>query len=254
MPSPETPPPRAASATTDDDTTILTPAESEPLLGRPGDAIQKPNASLITNLWLGTGWLALTGLTLLIALIYSALFTHPRFPLLTPHPALQTLGTVSLTLAILILQPTATPAAKAAGQKAHAALQLLSLLLFTAGIAVIETNKRVNHLEHFHSLHGYLGTLTGVLFALQYVFGFLMWAVPGVLGGEEKAKGLWKYHRWGGYGLLLSVLATLVSAAETDYVKKVLGVKTWAVAVAVLLVVAGTFPRIQVRKLGIHRD
>jgi len=54
-------------------------------------------------------------------------------------------------------------------------------------------------------------------------------------------------------GLLLSVLATLVSAAETDYVKKVLGVKTWAVGLAVLLVIAGTFPRIQVRKLGIQR-
>ena len=51
MPSTETPT-RAPSAT-DDDTVILTPAESEPLLGGPGDAIQKPDASLITNLWLG---------------------------------------------------------------------------------------------------------------------------------------------------------------------------------------------------------
>ncbi|KAK4455674.1 cytochrome b ascorbate-dependent protein 3 [Podospora aff. communis PSN243] len=230
------------------------PVESEPLLGRPGDAIQKPNASLISNLWLGTGWLALCGLVLLAALIYSALITHPKYTLLTPHPSLQTLGTISLTLAILVLQPTATPEAKAQGQKAHAVLQLLALLLFTAGIAVIETNKHVNKLEHFHSVHGYLGTLTGVLFLGQYALGVMMWATPRVLGGEAKAKSLWKYHRWGGYGLLLSLLATLVSAAETDYVKKVLGVKTWAVAIAVGLVVAGTFPRIQVRKLGIHRQ
>ena len=130
--------------------------------------------------------------------MWSAVFTHQRFPLLTPHPVLQTLGTVSLVLAILVLQPTATPEAKALGQRAHGTLQLLSLLLFTGGIAVIETNKHVNRLDHFHSAHGYLGVLTGSLFVLQYVFGVLMWAVPGVLGGEAKAKSLWKYHRWGG--------------------------------------------------------
>lgn len=248
MPSPDTP-----QRIPSDTTGAPTPAESEPLLGRPGDAIQKPDSSLITNLWLGTGWLSLSGLALLVAIIYTALFTHPRYPLLTPHPALQTLGTISLTLAILVLQPTATPEAKALGQKAHAVLQLTSFLLFTAGIAVIETNKHANHLEHFHSAHGYLGVLTGCLFVLQYGFGVLMWAFPSVLGGEEQAKGLWKYHRWGGYGLLLSVLATLVSAAETDYVDKVLGVKTWAVGIAVTLVAVGVFPRVQVRKLGIQR-
>jgi hypothetical protein len=36
-----------------DDTVALTPSESEPLLGRPGDAIQKPDAPLIRNFWLG---------------------------------------------------------------------------------------------------------------------------------------------------------------------------------------------------------
>jgi len=181
-------------------------------------------------------------------------FLHPLLPLVSPHPLLQSLGAVALVEAILVLQPTDTPATKRAGQRAHAALQLLSLACFVAGISVIETNKRVNAGEHLHSAHGYLGVLTATLLAAQYLFGFLMWAVPGAFGGEDQAKALWKYHRWGGYGLLLSVLATLVSAAETDYVKKVLGVKTWAVAIAVGLVVAGTFPRIQVRKLGIHRQ
>ena len=32
---------------------VLAPTESEPLLGRPGDATQKPDAPLITNLVLG---------------------------------------------------------------------------------------------------------------------------------------------------------------------------------------------------------
>ena len=193
------------------------------------------------------------GATLLIVIVSRAVFSHQLLKLVSPHPFLQTLGTFSLLLAILVLQPTATPAAKAAGQRAHAALQLLALLLFSAGVAVIETNKAVNHGEHLHSPHGYLGVLTGTLFLAQYAFGVAMWAVPGLLGGEAKAKGLWKYHRWGGYVLLLSVLATVVSASHTDYVVKVLGVRPWTVGVSVGLILAGVFPRIQLRKLGVQR-
>lgn len=238
----------------DDDVQNTTSTENEPLLGGPGDAIQKPDAPIVNNLYLGTGWLALIGLALLLAIVWSAVFTHPRFPLVSPHPLLQSLGTATLTLAILILQPTSpsNPQAKLLGAKLHAGLQLLSLALFIAGVAVIETNKHVSHGEHFHSAHGFLGVLTAVLFVVQYVVGVLMWKVPTVFGSEEKAKAVWKYHRFSGYVLLGSVLATVVSAAETDYVKGRLGVKTWAVAAAAVLVVVGVFPRLQLSKLGVR--
>ncbi|KAK5660733.1 hypothetical protein OQA88_12098 [Cercophora sp. LCS_1] len=229
------------------------PSENEPLLGGPGDAIQKPNEPLVRNLWLGTGWLSLLGLALLLLQVLSAVSTHPVLRLVTPHPVLQTVGLTTLVLAILILQPTSTAPAKLAGQRAHAILMAITLVTFVAGISVIETNKHVNHLPHLHSLHAYLGVIAGTFFLAQYVFGVLMWAVPGALGGEQKAKSLWKYHRWGGYGFLVLILVTVVSAADTDYAKKVLGVKVWGVALAAGLVVTGVFPRIQVRKLGIQR-
>ena len=77
--------------------------------------------------------------------------------------------------------------------------------------------------------------------------------IPGVFGGVDKAKATWKYHRYGGYLLLVLVLATVVSAMDTDYNKGVLDIKMWAVGVSVGLIVVGVFPRIQLYKLGIHR-
>lgn len=108
-------------------------------------------------------------------------------------------------------------------------------------------------MDHFHSLHGYLGTITGILLVFQYGFGFAMWALPGLFGNVDRAKSTWKYHRYSGYLLLVLVLATVLSAIDTDYNKTVLDIKMWAVGVSVALIVLGIFPRIQLYKLGIHR-
>ncbi len=75
-----------------------------------------------------------------------------------------------------------------------------------------------------------------------------------MFGGEQQAKALWKYHRYGGYVLLLLALTTVVSAGETGYAQSVLRIKTWALGVAAVLVAAGVFPRIQLTKLGIQRQ
>ncbi|KAK4212188.1 cytochrome b ascorbate-dependent protein 3 [Rhypophila decipiens] len=227
--------------------------EYEPLLGRPGDAIQRQDAPMINNLWLGTGWLAQIGAFFLVATTWSGVFSHPLLALVSPHPLLQSFGVFLLIQAILILQPTTTPQAKLHGQRVHAGLQLLSFLIFLTGVTIIETNKHVNHMDHFHSVHGYLGTATVVLLVFQYTFGFFMWAVPSVFGGVERAKATWKYHRYGGYALLILVLATVISAVETDYNKGVLDIKMWAIGLSVGLILVGVFPRIQLFKLGFHR-
>lgn len=162
-----------------------------------------------------------------------------------------------LTQAILVLQPTWTAGEKAQGARAHASLNLLSFLLFVSGVAVIEANKaRQGPGSHFHSAHGYLGVATGFVLLAQYLFGFLIWGVPGVFGGVEKAKALWRYHRISGYLLYPLVLATVVSAVYTDFNVNVLDIKLWEVSVAVALIVIGVYPRLHPRKLGfdIGRD
>ncbi|KAK0634804.1 eukaryotic cytochrome b561-domain-containing protein [Bombardia bombarda] len=249
MASSEAPQPTAAD---NGSSPHLAPTESEPLLGRPGDAMQKPDDRLIKNLWLGTAPLAQLGILVLTLLVLTAVATHPLYPLVSPHPILQALGLFTLTQAILILQPTHTPTAKLLGQRAHAALHLLSFLLFAAGVSVIEANKIVSNGEHFHSLHGYLGVLTASSLVIQYLFGFAMWAVPAVFGGVEQAKAKWKYHRYAGYGVFVLALATVLSAVETPYNKAGLEIKMWSAGLAVALVVVGVFPRVQLAKLGIQ--
>ncbi|KAK4644882.1 hypothetical protein QC761_308830 [Podospora bellae-mahoneyi] len=231
------------------------PNENEPLLGRPGDAIQRPNAPMYRNLYLGTGILSQTGLLLLLLSILIPLLTHhPLLPLLVPHPILQLTGLLVATEAILLLQPTtkSLPLAKTRAAKFHAWLHLLSFLLFLSGTVIIETNKHANKLPHFHSVHAYLGVATVSLLGLQYLFGFTIYVTPSVWGGEEKAKKVWKWHRYLGYGVLLMILATTGSAAWTDYVKGQLGVSRVGVVLGVVLVAGGVFPRIQLGKLGLR--
>lgn len=200
---------------------------------------------------LGTGWVAQAGAILLLALVWSAVFTHPLLALVSPHPLLQSLGVVTLAQAILFLQPTWTAEEKIKGARVHGALNLLSFLIFAAGVVLIEVNKFKSNGAHFHSAHGYLGVISAVILLAQYVFGFLIWGVPLVFGGVDNAKALYKYHRGSGYFLFLLLLATVISATSTDYNHAVLDIKAWAVVVASLLIVAGVYPRIHKTKLGV---
>lgn len=113
---------------------------------------------------------------------------------------------------------------------------------------MIEVNKHVNSMAHFHSAHAVLGVATYALLVLQYVFGFTIYATPTVWGGEDKAKSLYKWHRYAGYAILAAVLATVSAANWTGYVHKVLGLPTFVLPLGAALVFLGIFPRVQKSK------
>lgn len=200
----------------------------------------------------GSAWLAQVGLIVLILLVVVSVFDHPIL-LVSGHPLSQIVGISAIVQSILVLQPTHLDKQKIQGQRWHAAIHVISFLSFVAGVTVIECNKMYNGLEHFHSAHAYIGVITCGVLVLQYLVGITMWAVPVLYGGVDNAKSVWKYHRWSGYLLLLLLLASVISATRTDYVKSVLEIKTHYVVLASAVILLGVFPRVSLKKLGLKR-
>ena len=60
-------------------------AEDQPLLGRPGDAMQDEEQSLAQNFIMGTGIVAQGGAVVLAVLIWTSVFTKPLI-LFAAHP------------------------------------------------------------------------------------------------------------------------------------------------------------------------
>lgn len=60
-------------------------AETEPLLGRPGDVTQKPSEGLQWNFVTGTAMIAQAGIWILAALVWSAVF-EASFSFFSYHP------------------------------------------------------------------------------------------------------------------------------------------------------------------------
>lgn len=199
---------------------------------------------------LGTGILAQFGVWILLVWVWVAVLRRPVI-LFSGHPLAQTVGILALVQAILIVQPTHTGAQKRRGRVLHGSLNLVSLLAFVAGVAIIEYNKISSNGVHFHSVHGYLGVITSAILALQYLVGITMWLVPALYGGEDNARSLYKYHRFSGYFILALLLATVISATKTDFNVNVLGLQLWGSVVLSILILAGVYPRIHLTKLGV---
>lgn len=203
----------------------------------------------LTSFIIGTGILAQFGVGILILWTWVAVLRNPVI-LFSGHPLAQTFGILALVQAILIVQPTHTGVQKRNGRILHGSLNLVSFLAFVTGVTIIEYNKFSSGGAHFHSVHGYLGVITSIIIALQYLVGFTMWLVPAVYGGEGNAKKLYKYHRFSGYFILVLLMATVISATKTDYNINVLGLQLWGSVIVAILILAGVFPRIQRSKLG----
>lgn len=224
--------------------------EQEPLLGRPGDAAQPEGKPIAYNLIIGTAVIAQAGLLILAALIWASILMRPLI-LFSAHPLLNSAGLLLISQAVLLLQPTHTPTQKRQGAHIHGILNTAGVSALIAGLVVIEVNKSRNQLHHFKSVHAILGLVTYALFYVQALVGLTQYYTPGLYGGLDNAKKLYKYHRMSGYAVLVLALATVAAATQTDYNKNVLHIRLWAVLVAAALILAGIVPRIKKQKLGI---
>ncbi|PHH59933.1 hypothetical protein CDD81_2364 [Ophiocordyceps australis] len=224
--------------------------ENEPLLGRPGDVNQARGAAICKNLIMGTAIVAQIGVIMAAAVVWGYILAKP-LNLASGHALVQSAAFFVLVQSILIQQPSRTAEQKHTGRQAHLLLNIIALLLLITGVVLIEYNKISAGNAHFHSVHAYLGVTTLCIIAVQYLVGVTMWLTPRLYGGEERAKSVWKYHRWSGYFLLLLLGCTVSAAAVTDYIKLVLKVPTWPVILGSVLVIVGVYPRIQKQKLGI---
>jgi hypothetical protein len=65
--------------------------EEEPLLGRAGDASQQEGKPLYHNFIIGTGVLAQAGIWILVALVWSGIFSH-KLIFFSPHPLLNSVS------------------------------------------------------------------------------------------------------------------------------------------------------------------
>lgn len=151
---------------------------------------------------------------------------------------------------ILILQPTHTAQQKKQGTYIHAGLNDAGFLAALAGLVVIEYNKISHGGPYFSSVHGKLGLVTYILILIQTVVGITQYFTPGLYGGMDNAKSLYKYHRVSGYVILVLMLVTVCAATQTPFNQNSLHIQLWAVIVASVLVVLGVGARIKPYKFG----
>ena len=86
---------------------------------------------------------------------------------------------------------------------------------------------------------------------MQALVGITQYYFPGLYGGVENAKKVYKYHRMSGYVLLVLGFATVAAATQIDYNVNVLHIKLWAVVVAAVVTLVGVLPRIKKQKMGL---
>lgn len=213
---------------------------------------QAENALLRRGTGTGTGWIVQIALIILVLLVVVPIFRN-KIVLFSGHPLSQIIGIYAVVQSILILQPTHLPEQKQKGQWLHVTFHFLSFAAFVTGVTIIEYNKFHNDLDHFHSVHAYIGVVTAAVLCVQYIVGMTMWAAPCLYGGDANAKKVWKYHRWSGYLVLLLLIASVVSATETEYVVSVLKIRILFVSLACFALAMAILSQVSQKKLGVRR-
>jgi len=224
--------------------------EHEPLLGLSSSTTQADQQPIQHNLILGSGVVAQAGVWILLALVWTGVFSHDLITF-SPHPLLNSAAIVLVTQAILILQPTSTPSQKRQGTHIHSALMGLALVCFLTAFIFIEVNKHKHHGVHLKSPHAIMGLVTYILLLVQAFVGVSQFFFPTrVFGTEERAKSVYKWHRMSGYIIVVLLCVTVSAATWTDYNLDVLQIHHWSVILASAISIAGLYARIKKSKIG----
>jgi hypothetical protein len=124
------------------------------------------------------------------------------------------------------------------------------VILFISAFTIIEINKGSH--PHFVSPHGILGLITIITIVLQALVGVIQYFVPAaILGSIDAGKRIYKYHRWGGYVLLLLEMATVVAATQTTFNLAAIHIPLYGVILTAILILSGVGARIKKHKLGL---
>lgn len=178
-----------------------------------------------------------------------------KLPLNSPfvyHPLLQSLSLTLLLQSVLVLQPTvqSKPGQKTAARRLHQYLNVLIVILFTSGAAIMFYLHHPN--SHWISWHGIMGSTVVVWMWVQALVGAATVLFNGALvGGQNNGKALWKWHRLSGYILLPIILLTLFTGAtQTSWSQQNSG-KLYHSAIGVILLAIGVLgaSRVQSSKL-----
>lgn len=160
---------------------------------------------------------------LFVAVVWSIVLTTmsiKSFPLFGYHPLIQSFTILLLLQAIVVLQRTAPSHAEEKKQAftAHQWINLLLVLpLFTAGASIMWYLHSPHN--HFISYHGVLGTTVVAAAWIQAALGAAsVWWKGKLVGGENRGKRLWKWHRLSGYVLVgLFLVTAALGVVETTW-------------------------------------
>ena len=81
--------------------------------------------------------------------------------------------------------------------------------------------------------------------------GLTQFYAPGLYGGVEQAKRVYRWHRGSGYVVVTLGLVTVCAATQTETGGGTLGIRLWAMIVTSVLILVGIVPRIRRSKLGL---
>ncbi|KAF9072969.1 hypothetical protein BDP27DRAFT_1381964 [Rhodocollybia butyracea] len=171
-------------------------ARKEKAEGRKGDDVAK--------------YAALVTLTVTWFTVIKMLF-NGQWSWFVLHPTLESLAMFLITYGIMTLQPTSQPRTKAAGLSRHqGAILFLGLPALLTGTFAIIMNKIDAGKPHFISWHSTLGIIAAGWIVFQVcIGGASVWLNGKAFGGPNKAKSVWKWHRFSGYVLFPLLLITV---------------------------------------------